>query len=289
MIGGLLSAYKEIVLGGHLLALGTASMAYTSAILMGQLPTFDLLLMAYLFSYGAYTINRSAEMDQDMISNRGRTMYLQRRRKYLPSVVVACFALGYALAALRNLIFFLALLVPLLLSLLYSVGSKKFTPVIGAKKLKEKLLVKNIAISFGWSLIPILVGLYYQELTLILLLFAPFIFLRLMVNTIFFDVRDRDGDNKFGVRTLPTVYGTKKSFAVMAFADLLSAAYTIALIVLRIMPTYVSLALLLPIYSTAYRWLAGRPNANINVLCDTVADGEYVIWGPLIYLGRIIF
>ena len=288
MKGLLFPIYREIVLGGHLLALGTASIAYTSAILMDHSPTLDLLFMAYLFSYGAYTINRSVEIDQDALANPTRTKYLQRRRRYLPGLVVTCFGLGYALAALRNLTFFTALLVPLLLSLMYSVGSKKLKPIIGVRKLKERLFVKNIVISFGWSLIPILVGLYYQEIAPILLLFAPYVFLRLMVNTIFFDVRDKYGDSKFGIRTLPTVYGLRVSFAVMTAVDILLAAYTIALIALNMMPMYMAFALFLPAYSALYRWLASKPNAGMNTLCDTVADGEYVIWGPLMHLGRII-
>lgn len=272
-----------------MLALGTASIASSSAILMGQSPAIDLLLMAYLFSYGAYTINRSAEMDLDILSNRGRTEYLQSRRKYFPAITAAYFTSGYMLAALRNLTFFLALMVPLLLSLVYSIGSKWLVPLIGVKKLKEKLLVKNVAISFGWSLIPVLVGLYYQQLTLILFAFAPFIFLRLMVNTIFFDIRDVDGDGKAGIRTLPTVYGAKRSFAIITLADVLSAFYIILLIAWRLMPSFMAFALLFPLYSTLYRWLAKRPDSNINVLCDTIADGEYLLWGPLIYLGRTIF
>jgi len=287
---GLLSqVYREIVLGGHLLALGTVSIAYTSSILMGHFPTVDLLFMAYLFSYGAYTINRSVEIDQDALANPIRTEYLQRRKRYLPGLAVTCFGVGYALAALRNLTFFIALLMPLLLSLMYSVGSNRLEPIIGVKKLKERLFVKNLAISFGWSLIPILVGLYYQEITSILILFSPYVFLRLMVNTIFFDVRDRDGDSKFGIRTLPTVYGIRASFAAMTAVDILSTTYTVALVALKMMPMYTAFALFLPAYSASYRWLARRPNANINMLCDTVADGEYAIWGPLMHLGRIIF
>jgi len=45
----------------------------------------------------------------------------------------------------------------------------------------------------------------------------------------------------------------------------------------------------LPVYSSVYRWLASSERARIGFLCDVVADGEYVLWGPLIYLGKILF
>ncbi len=144
---------KELVYGGHMLALGTSSIAASSAMLLGRSPTCLLLLMAYLFSYGAYMLNRGSEVTQDSISNPGRTKYLSGRSKYLPIISAVSFGIGYVIAFFTNLTFFLALIVPLALALVYSIGSKKLTAVIGAKRLKDKLLVKNLAISFGWSLI----------------------------------------------------------------------------------------------------------------------------------------
>ncbi|MDG7001124.1 MAG: hypothetical protein JRN15_18675, partial [Nitrososphaerota archaeon] len=57
---------REIVYGGHMLSIGCASIAAATSILLGQTPTPELLVMAYLFSYGAYMLNRSSEIDQDM-------------------------------------------------------------------------------------------------------------------------------------------------------------------------------------------------------------------------------
>jgi 4-hydroxybenzoate polyprenyltransferase len=279
---------KETVLGGHLLALGTASIAASATALIHSAPSIDLLLMAYLFTYGAYTINRSVEMGRDAVTNPSRTQHLWGRRRYLPAIAVTCFAIGYLLAALRNLTFFTALLVPLFLSIIYSAGSKKLIPWLGVKALKEKLLVKNITIALGWSLIPMLVGLYYQQISQELYLFAGFIFLRLMVNTIFFDIRDLKGDKAAGIKTVPTVYGLKISFTLITLIDIVSAAYIISTVILNLLPTYTVLAVVFPIYSTIYLQLAKRANANINLLCDVVADGEYLLWGPMIFLGRIL-
>jgi 4-hydroxybenzoate polyprenyltransferase len=280
--------YRELILGGHLLALGTASIAASAAYLLGREPTPVLLLMAYLFSFGAYMMNRSAEMDQDTISHPERTSYLARRRRALPAVVAASFIVGYALAATVSLVFFAALLVPLALSLLYSVGSKRLVRVIGANKLKQKLLLKNLTISFGWSLIPGLVGLYFASVDLPLLLLSPFIFLRLMTNTIIFDIRDTDGDRENGIRTLPTELGNEASFKIVAGIDAISAIYLILLLGAGLIPDYAVTFLVLPIYSTIYRGFAMQTRANLGFICDVIADAEYLLWGPLIYLGKIL-
>jgi len=263
-------------------------MAAASAILLGLQPTFVLLLMAYLFSYGAYMMNRTSELEQDAVSNPERTSHLRGRRRYLPAIVGFCFGVGYILALLVNFVFFVALLVPLLLSVAYSVGSKKLVPLIGASKLKQKLLVKNLAISLGWSLIPALVGLYYSQVTVTLLLLSPLIFTRLMVNTILFDVRDVEGDSKYGVRSLPVVYGTRISFRWMNAIDLLSALYVMGMVLTGAMSSYAISLLALPAYSLLYRKVLSSHMSSISFVCDLVADGEYVIWGPLLYLGKIL-
>jgi len=281
-------AYRELVLGGHLLAIGTASIAAAAAFLFGRTPTLVLLVMAYLFSFGAYMMNRSAEMDQDLASHPERTNYLARRKRALPWVVAASFVLGYALAATVSWVFFLALLAPLALSLLYSVGSKRLIGLIGARNLKQKVLLKNVTISLGWSLIPVLVGFYFGAFDAPLLLLSPFIFFRLMTNTIVFDIRDTEGDRQNEVKTLPTQLGIPRSFEVVGYLDAASAVYLVLLLAGGLVPSYAVTLLLLPLYSAVYRAFAMRSNANLAFICDVVADAEYVLWGPLIYLGKIL-
>jgi 4-hydroxybenzoate polyprenyltransferase len=279
-------AYKELVYGGHLLALGTSSMAATVAIVLGKIPSWDLLLIAYLFSLGAYSINRISDFEQDTISHPDRTAYLKGRKGALKGIAAGCFALGYVLALLRNFVFFAALLVPLVLAVAYSVGSGKMKSALGVSRLKEVTLVKNVTISFGWSLVPILVGLYYLDVPVAVLAIAPFIFLRLMVNTIFFDQRDTEADTRFGVKTLPVRLGLKGSSRVMDVLDLASGAYVIAVVLAGVVPIFASALLVFVPYSFAYRAYAKSGNHK-DSLRDLAADGEYLLWGVVTYIGHL--
>ena len=234
-------------------------------------------------------LNRGAEVVQDTVSNPLRTNFLLGRRgPYLTAISAASFALGYLLAATVNLVFLLALLVPMILAVAYTVGSKKLVGLIGSRRLKDKLMAKNLAISVGWSLIPILVGLYFRSLSIALLALAPFIFLRLMSNTIFFDLRDVSADSQFGVRTIPVVFGERSSYRAMELSDVIAASYIVILAFVRILPEYALLLILLPAYSFFYRWASRKSIASLSFLCDFVADAEYVLWGPLIFLGKVI-
>ena len=278
--------YKELVYGGHLLALGTSSMAATTALILGKTPTWDLLLMAYLFSLGAYLINRISDFRQDATTHPERTAYLRGRLGGLRGVSAGCFAVGYLLALLRNLVFFAGLLVPLALALAYSVGSERMKGAIGISRLKEGTLVKNFTVSFGWSLVPFLVGLYFLELPLAIFALIPFIFLRLMVNTIFFDQRDVQGDASFGVRTLPVTMGMEGSSKVMDAIDILSGAYLVGIIATGVLPIYAGALLMFVPYSFAYRLLA-RSGRHRDSLRDFAADGEYILWGVVTYIGHL--
>ena len=278
---------RELVYGGHMLSIGCASIAAAAAILLGRWPTPTLLVMAYLFSFGAYMINRASEIDQDQISNPERTRHLQGRKAVLPMIAGGAFAIGYVLAFFSNLVFLVALIIPLLMALLYSVGSKKFTKVIGAKRLKDRLLVKNIAISLGWSLIPLLVGLYFEMLSLLIVTFAVFIFLRLMSNTIFFDIRDVKADTQYGIKTVPSVYGVSSSYKLMNVIDALAAIYCVVAVFAGFLPTYSLFMLVFPLYSYAYR-IGAKSSGSYGYYSDVVADAEYLFWGPVMIIGSIL-
>jgi len=282
------AAYKELVYGGHLLALGTSSMAATAAWIMGSTPTWELLLMAYLFSFGGYSINRISDFEQDAVSHPERTAYLKNRMGWLKAGVIFCFGVGYFLAFLRNIVFFSALLIPLLLAFAYSVGSERMKPRIGASRLKEVTLVKNVTVSFGWSLVPFLVGLYYLQLPLAVFALSPFIFLRLMVNTIFFDQRDMAADASFGVRTLPVKMGMAGSSRVMDVLDMASGMYLATVVVTGALPVFAAGLLVFVPYSFAYR-LYARSGKHKDSVRDFAADGEYLLWGLVTALGRVIF
>jgi 4-hydroxybenzoate polyprenyltransferase len=279
--------YGELVYGGHLLALGTASIAASAAYVLGRTPTWDLLLMAYLFSFGGYTVNRISDFEEDKISHPDRTAYLSGRKRVLPAVALVCFGVGYVLALLRNLPFFLGLLLPLILAVTYSVASDRMARVLGISRLKEGLFVKNIVVSFGWSLIPVLVGLYFLDIPLAVLAFCPFIFLRLMANTIFFDARDIAADIEYGVKTIPASLGIGKSWRLMDVIDVASGAYVVALALGGVLPTAAGFLVLFTPYSFAYRHYSLRTSAHSNSLRDLVADGEYLLWGFVTYIGHL--
>ncbi|MGI0092233.1 MAG: hypothetical protein ACREBS_11050, partial [Nitrososphaerales archaeon] len=63
--------------------------------------------------------------------------------------------------------------------------------------------------------------------------------------------------------------------------------YIISLVAVKFFPPFSLMMVFLPLYAVVYRLLAARAGANMNYLCDVVADGEYLLWGPVIFIGKI--
>lgn len=272
-----------------MLGLGTSALAFTAALLLGYTPAPGLLLTAYLFTYASYTLNRKKEWQQDLISFPERTQYILRRAHYINIIITACYVTAFVIAFLTSLIFFAALLIPLILSYLYNVGSKRFVPIIGVSRIKEKLLVKNIVVSAGWGLAAFLTLIYYSGpfSATVLAVFA-FITFRLFVNTVFCDIRDVKGDADTGIKTLPIVLGVRRTRFLLIIINTLSGLFVLLSVSAGLLPPMAHLVNLVTLYAYYYILRSFSPKANMAYLTDFVADGEMLVTVPLAILGRMM-
>ena len=282
--------FHEIIYGGHMPALDTSAIVFTTSLILGFIPTIDLIVAAYLFTFGSYTLNRTRESDDDALSNPERTNFVLGRTKYVNHIIVICYLGSLSIAIMRSQIFFTALIAPLILSYLYNIGSKKFIPLMGTSRLKEKFLVKNIAVSAGWGLIVFLTLIYYNgNLSITVFSVFIFIFLRVLVNTVFCDIRDVKSDSSIGIRTIPIVYGVKKTKYFLLAVNTFSGIFVFLAITAGILPPMAHFVNLLTIFGYYYLIKSLKPNADMTYLCDFVAEGEELVSVPLAILGKVIF
>lgn len=270
-------------------ALDTSALTFTTALFLGFAPTADLLLAAYLFTYGSYTLNRKRESEQDILSSPERTRYILRRAKYVNGVIVLCYLGSLLIAIQRSLIFFIALLAPLMLSYLYNIGSKRFIPVMGASRLKEKFLVKNTVVSAGWGLVAFLTLIYYEgNITATVLTVYAFIFLRVFINTVFCDIRDVESDASAGIRTIPILIGVDRTKLLLLVLNTVSGLFVLIATVAGLLPPMAHFVNLVTLYGYYYILRSFRSGANMTYLSDFVAEGEELISVPLAILGRMM-
>jgi 4-hydroxybenzoate polyprenyltransferase len=90
-----------------------------------------------------------------------------------------------------------------------------------------------------------------------------------------------------GVRTIPVALGINASRKLMGAIDFSSGLYVALLVLLGILPVFAAVLVVFIPYSFAYRYFSLRSTRHQDSLRDLVADGEYLLWGFVTYLGLI--
>ena len=170
--------------------------------------TLNIILAIFLVTYGVYGLNKLTDIKEDIINAPERARLLKKIEPVFKLSLLFAFILSLLLGFLVNVLTMPILLFPLFSGTLYSVKFSKNLP-----RLKDILGVKNMTIALTWAVIMALLPVFClvgKKFGLIISIFY-FFFLKSLVNTILFDVRDIEGDRISGVRTIPVVFGRQKT------------------------------------------------------------------------------
>jgi 4-hydroxybenzoate polyprenyltransferase len=166
---------------------------------------FNLLLSSYLLTYSVYSLDKLSNIKEDTISLPERAEFITRHRNILTYITVASYIVALTLDLLKNTLALFVVLFPLCIGLIYSIKISNF-------RLKDIPALKNISIAVSWAVVATFLPLAVssKSLTPVVLIFY-FVFTKCLINTVLFDVRDVEGDNVNGVRTIPVILGLNKT------------------------------------------------------------------------------
>lgn len=274
---------QSLVYGGHLLSLGASSISLTVMLLWNQRISVLILAVAYLISQVVYSYNHVREMKNDSISNPERVAFLHK------SKVIHCLLLSFYIVLLLVSLVFTNLFTALV-ALFIVLAGISYTEVF-KRTLSRKLLgFKNYYTSFFWSLLVLLTFSYYSfRVEPVGLIMMIYVFLRLLLNTIFFDIKDEESDSQEGLITFPVLMGRKKVILLVSVLNLLSIVPL--LVVLKILGKSTEYILLgLPVlYTFLYLYKSRSADlSKVRKLSYFLVDGEYLLWPLLVYLARVI-
>lgn len=177
---------------------------YYSFFLFGALISWDLLLANFLVVFAVYCMNRLTDKEEDAINSPERASLVNGNEKILGFTVAFSYITAIVLGAFENVFAMLTLLFPLCTGIAYNV---KISPKL--PRLKDIFGVKNIIVALSWAVITTFLPLASSgkaSLILILSLFY-FFFIKSFVNTVLYDIRDIEGDQKNGIITIPVGIG----------------------------------------------------------------------------------
>jgi len=275
--------WDEIVHGGHWGSLSAPAIVLSFMYIVGDIH-WELLVIVYLATQAIYTYNHYKEIEKDELSNAPRVRHLRRYKRYLP-LITACYSIGFF-----SLLFYFANKPALyfgsflfLLGILFTQRGKTVTTSIPG--------FKTIYASLCWGMIIIFTTIYcsYSFDLGIFLLFV-FVFLRFVIDTIFFDIKDVEVDKVQGLLTIPVIFeDRKKCLKLLHTLNFLSVLPVMAGVALNILPAFAISITLTVIYTLVYLEKSGRKDADILSISYILVDGEYIFWPFYLLVGRIIF
>jgi 4-hydroxybenzoate polyprenyltransferase len=272
------TVFAEFVYGGHLLSLGAAGIVAVVQILLGLQIDYAIVLIAYFLSQVIYAVNHYTEIKDDMISNPERTKHINQ------SFVV--FAIGAYVIGLMSLLLLFSNILTVLIVLAMLISG-----LVYPKPLTKYIVgFKNIFVSTIWAMLVVIVvshtGSDFSYSTIVIFIY---IFLRFMLSTVFFDIKDLEVDRARGLKTFPVVLGEKKTVIALNMLNILSTVFLIGFVLIGLFPIFTLAIGLFFIYDHIYiNYYQRMSKKGLRLLSYIYVDGEYALWPIIVILANVI-
>ncbi len=249
-------------------------MLYFSFTILELTPNPFLLSAMFFVIYSVYSLNRVTDQEEDAVNMPERSALVQGNEKILLILASVAYIVALFLGWLASPFAALILLVPIVLGIAYS---KDIFSIFGIPRLKDILFVKSFVVALSWAACgALLPALYLESLTKLWFLF-PFVFIKMFINTVLFDVRDVNGDTLNGVNTVPVVIGVSWTKRLLLTLQSLLAVWTA--LFLDLFNDYSLILIASMIYGYLYILYFCTESTRNKTLIDILVDGEWIIMG----------
>ncbi len=245
---------------------------YTSFSLFGLRHNVLLLLAAFLLTFAVYLLNVVTDFEEDSINQPIRMKAYEMKNAFLFISFFSCI-IAISIGFYLNIESIFVMLIPFIIGFLYSVRIANF-------RIKNLFLAKNISISLSWameaSLMPYVFKPFYSFFLAVFLL----IFIKGMINTILFDLRDVEGDRMSKIITIPVKMGKKKTFFLLLLLN--SSLFLWLFLFMDVLIRHILFVLICIFYGYAYIIYFYISKKRHNLLYSILVDDEWLLWMFLI-------
>ena len=279
-------AYQnELIYGGYIHALGGPCMVMTTSIITNINISLPLLIITYLIPLTVYGFDYYRDMDKDKDTNPERASYYRRRSQIYPYILGSYVAiLAVCLIFFTNWVMISFIIALTLGSMLYPLGLKNFTKKIPAFKNMFTTLIWALAGTFS------VVFFYTVNTSITFLLIFLFIYMRMLPNTIFYDLKDIKNDTKDKLKTVPAVIGKQNTIKLLFLANILAFVPLYVGIYLKICPVFVIIMTFFLFYSFYYlfkTYQIGKDEIKRDYYL--LSDVEFMMWPVILFMGKLLF
>ena len=267
---------KEFIYGGHLLSIGASCIVWTVSLLLSEVPSWQILLLAYLSSQIVYNYDHLDDIGKKT-SNSSRAKYLNQT-KYFQFSMMGTYLIVFTIVS------FMTTVQSAVLALLIVIGGILYTSKL-KKQMKKVTGLKNVYIAAFWTAL----SFFLYEQTTSFFFVSLFIFVRWIINSSFFDIKDIKSDKQAGIATLPVKLGLKKTINYLHIANFISGGIILSGVYMKFLDIYALSLLFFVIYSFYYLSKAGKvSNKGLLSISYILVDGEYLFWPFVLILGKLI-
>ncbi len=255
-------------------ALSSVAVLYISLHLFGLRLNPYLLVSGFLVTFSVYSLNKITDAREDII-NQPMNGEMSLNKNIILIIFLISYLLSLTIGFTISYLCVIILSIPFMVGIVYSIKISDF-------RLKDVFLGKNISISASWALEASLLPFIFSPNLLLFICAFSFIFLKGMINTILFDMRDIKGDMVANILTVPVKIGKKKTFFLLLALN--SLLFIWLAVFLPVIEPYLFILLLCIFYGYAYIiyfYIIENPPRQIYSL---LVDDEWLIWMFLFFI-----
>ncbi len=280
-----MSVLLRLAYANVLIALNAGGFACAALLAARVEISWGPLVLPTIAMYGVYTYDKVLRFDpQDSINDPKRCAFIVAHRGLLLTSAAVLLLGGLVVAWCAGWLAFILFVLPFISGILYAapVLPKRYR----IRRIKDATGLKSIYVAAVWSATAALLPLSIAGVGLdsaIAGFAALWVFLRMFINTVYFDLGDVEGDRTSGTQTIPVVFGFSQTRTLLFAVNFVSAwILWVGVVAVGLPPSLWILALAV-IYGHIYLKLAS-PTRDLGFLCDVVVDSEGLVLGFLCLL-----
>jgi len=216
-----------------------------------------------------FTISTLTDRKEDSLNFPEREKYYVSGNTSIILIAAVSYIVALALGGMANPMSIAVLLMPLLFGVVYSMRIRNF-------RLKDYFIGKNVTVSLSWAIeASFLPAVFHFNRSLVAMLFV-FIFVKGMVNTVLFDMRDVVGDAAAGVKTIPVKLGLRNTKILLLAMNTLLVPWVIFAFYNSMFLLYIPVLVFCILYGYFYILYFSKKTDIPKTHYGILLDGEWI-------------
>lgn len=240
--------------------------------------SFQAVLACLLLAVAVYNLNKLTDLHEDSVNAPERARFVKRYHNYIIISIVGSFCGAIVCAFSCNPYSISAVVFGFCIGALYSVR-------LFGVRFKEILLVKNVTVAgtcvVGAVLVPFAVHL---SSLIAISLIAYFVFFKAFINTVLFDVRDLQGDQRSGNTTIPISLGLNKTRGLLLVLNSTFVPWLLISSLQGLFHKFLFLLACSTVYSYGCILHFCKKGVKIRKAVDVLVEGEWIVVALLVVL-----